>query len=739
MRRLARFAILLYMLTGFLLNSQESNTTLSRLERATVFIMQAQGENLSVRCVGSGTIVRADGLILTNAHHVVRSSACPGETIIIAMSIDAGSPPIPKYRAEIVQADNGLDIALLRIVREFDGRLIERNNFPILPFVDISVTDDIELDRTVNVIGYGGIGNDPVQTTRGTISGFIAEPSGGAASWVKMATFTTISGTVTGGGVYNSDGQLIGIPTTAPVTIENNRLNCIALEDTNNDGIINSSDRCIPLGEPISVIRPIAFARSLIRAASLGLNLEILTTPRFQTTPLDRPRVTRLFSAPFVTDGTPSTVVGSLPAGTSSHYLFFDYENMTPQTTFEVRVSIDGVPNATFSLPSVRWSGAQSGLWYVGSSGQPYPNGTYEFRIFIDGISSATHRIVIGDVATPTPACSNVVFGLLDSAGNLQGNGYVLPTGTTATARFIFQNLFAGIAWSVIWYYNGSLIARTDDGWRSDSGENGSYSVSLQPQGGLITGKYRVEIYLNGLLSCTGDFVIAGAQQAALPVVFSNLEFLRSEGLLPPRGNPANTFPDGAETLYARFDWQQIAPGTPWRLEWLVDNIPFYTQAVPWSNPESGLQYTMRLTTPSSIPDGAYSVRLYVNEILLATANVSIGIGQLAIDRLSQSEGVNVRGRIIDADTRQGIAGVMFILISEDFSIREFVWNQEQIYDTATTDRNGYFEIQRPLVFDAPYSVMIVHEGYLPISADGFIVKVDSDNPLELLITMMRD
>lgn len=734
------FVVLFYLMLccHALLHGQQT-AVLSRIERATVFILQAEGESLSIRCVGSGTLVRSDGLILTNAHHVVRSSTCTGDTLIVAMSIDAGAPPIPKYRAEIVQADSGLDIAILRIVREFDGRLIERANFPILPFVEVAVSDDIQLDRTVSVVGYSGLGNDPVTTTRATISGFIDEPSGGTASWVKMATFTPIAGTVTGGGVYNAEGQLIGIPTTVPVTIDNNRFNCIALEDTNEDGVINDSDRCVPLGEPITAIRPIAFARPLIRAASLGLKLEILTAPRFSSTPLDRPRVTRVFSAPFVIEGMPSTVVGALPAGTTSHYVFFDYENMTPQTVFEVRVSIDGVPNPTFSLPTVRWSGAQNGLWYVGSSGQPYPNGIYEFRIFIDGIASATHRIVIGEAPTRSPSCSNVVFGLLDSAGNLEGNGYVLPTGVTATARFIFQNLFAGLTWSVIWYYNGVLIARTDDAWRADNGESGSYAVSLQPQGGLTTGKYRAEIYFNGLLSCTGDFVIAGARQAALPVVFSNLEFLRSEGLLPPRGNPASTFPDGAGTLYARFDWQQIASGTPWRLEWLVDGIPFYTLSSPWSNPENGLQYTMRLTAPSNIPDGSYSIRLYVNNILLATASVSVGIGQLAIDRLAQSAGVSVRGRIVDADTKEGIAGVMFILISEDFSVREFTWNQEQVYDTAITDRSGYFELQRPLVFNAPYSVMIAHQGYLPISADGFSVKEDSPNPLELLITLTRD
>lgn len=732
---LGLFLLLLLSVTN---RAQEQGFSLERLQRATVFIMQVEGRNLNLRCVGTGTIVRPDGLILTNAHHTVRSPSCSGDTLIIALTLNVNEPPIPKYRAEVVQADNGLDLALLRITREFDGRLIGTSELPPLPFISLADSDDVRLDDTITFVGYSGVGNEAISTIRGTVRGFIAEPSAGDKAWIKTIATAPIAGVMTGGGAYNAQGQLVGIPTTAPLAVDSGG-NCLRLEDSNGDGVINNADVCVPLGNPISALRPANFARILIRSASLNLRVETLTAPRFDITPLDRPQITRIFSSPAVVDGNPSTVVGSLPAGTTSHYLFFSYQNMTPQTVYELRVTIDGIPDATFSLPPVRWSGGERGLWYIGSVGQPYPNGEYKFDLFIDGVSAASHTLNISGPALATPAFSNIVFGLLDDSGNLQGNGYVLPTGSTATARFIFQNIRPNTAWTAIWYYNGAQVVRTDDVWRAENGESGSYSISLQPENGLVPGNYRVELYLDNLLSASGDFVIAGAQQGALPTAFTNIEFLRASGLQPPTGNPSSSFPDGAETLYARFDWQQIALGTQWKLQWLVDESVFYEQVGPWTSPETGARFTLRLTAQEGIPDGLYRVRIFVNNILLATSTVSIGIGQLAIDRFSQASGVQLRGQIVDAETGEGIEGVTFIVISEDFAVNEFVWDATQVTALAVTDRNGNFEIDRLLAFSTPYSVLIATQGYLPLSADGFSFAPDRGSVVEMFIPMVRD
>lgn len=724
----------------FQAQSTPSGLDLERIQRATVFVMQVQdtGDDLILTCAGTGTIIRYDGLVLTNAHNTLQSENCPGDDIVIAMSPDLDEPPVPRYRASIAQADAGLDLALLRIDREFDGRLIDPGSLPLLPFVELGNSDEVRLDNTLTVVGYPGVGNEAVDVSAGTVTAFISAANSTQA-WIK--TNAVIPGMMSGGGAYDRDGRLIGIPTTAPANRDAPNAVCLEIEDTNQDGLVNSADSCVPIGDFINALRPSNFAQSLLRGASLGLEVETLTSPSVTTTSGDAPQFSRLFFSPSVVNGQPSTIVGNLPTGTNSLYLFFDYDNMTPETVYEVRVNVDGLPNSTFSLPPVRWSGGASGLWHVGSGGQPWPNGVYEFRLFINGLAAGSNTIVIGGAPEPRPTFRNVVFGLLDEDGNLIGNGFVLPTGNTASARFIHENMPPGQPWTAIWTYNGLPIegARVESNW--DGAENGSSVTNLQPTGGLVPGNYRLELYIDGRLSASGDFVVAGARGgSALPLIFEDLHFTRAGNPTAAlTSSPANTFPDGADALYVLFDWRQLAPGTRWTLQWRVDGGLFYEREIPWNVAESGENYLLRLTAPGGVPDGSYEVRLSVNDIQLAEETASVGIGQLSIDRFAIGGGTQLRGQIIDAQTGMGIEGVTFILITEDFSVADFVYDREQIYALAMTDRNGRFEIDRALQWGSPYSVLIQAEGYLPLAADGFTVQAFHGNPLEMRIPLMRD
>ncbi|MEO1644060.1 MAG: trypsin-like peptidase domain-containing protein [Chloroflexota bacterium] len=738
---------------GFWTQAQDERSfDLNRIQRATVFIIQAGGDDLDTRCVGTGTIVRFDGLILTNAHNVVPTEACPGEDLIISMSLDADEPPVPKYRARIAQVDIGLDLALLRIDRELDGRIIDPASLPILPFVGVSPTDTMALDDTLTIVGYPDLGNSSTQAIRATATAFMSEPSGGNQSWVKISAAMNVPGLMSGGGAYNQAGELVGIPTSAPITTGADSSQCLLLEDTNDDGFINSDDGCVPVGDAISVVRPVSFARPLIRSAALGLEVETLTAPPSQAVITEQPSVDRLYFATVVTNNLPSQVVGSAPAGTTSLYLFFDYQNFSEDTVYEVRVSVNGVPSQTFSLPPVRWSGGQNGLWYIGSSGQPWANGVYEFRILVNGLVVGTNEITVGGLPQEAPRFSDVVFGLLDDSGNLQGQTYVLPTGDLPSARFIYRNMTPGTNWMTVWYYNGVAIPETQivNQWAQADGADGSRNEIIRPDGGLLPGNYRVDLFVGpdvpGLrLSTTGDFVVAGAPEGVLPDVFTNIQFFRAENdFADPSTVPGESFPDGANTIYAQFDWQRIAPGTIWTMQWLVDGDVFYEQTTAWNTQDSGTGYQMRLTAPEDLPDGTYTLNLLINDILLESAEVSVGIGQLEINRLEEIGGLQLGGQIVDADSGIGIEGATFVLITEDFSIADFVWDAEQVYALAVADRDGRFEIDRPLEFDSPYSVYVIAEGYLPITQDGFLINTENlaeagGSPLDMLIPLTKD
>ncbi len=732
------FLILLSLNVGSVVGQATADALdIERIQSATVYIMQAYSveEDLVITCVGSGTIVNRSGLILTNAHNTVSGSGCSGDILVIALSIRPNEPPVPKYRAEIVQVSPGLDLALLRIISRLDGRLIESGTLA-LPFVELGNSDLVDLDETIVIIGYSGIGSSPVGVERGTVNSFVAEPSGGEKSWIK--TSASIPGVMSGGGAYNREGQLIGIPTTAPIMNQSRDVACRFIQDSNRDGLINDNDICIPIGGFINALRPSNFARPLLRAASLGLTVTPLMLDTVgQGRSDDIGQLSNLFFSPAVVDGMPTTVISSLPLGSSSLYLFFDYENMSPEAVYELRVTVDGIPNQVFSLAPVRWSGGKHGLWYIGSSGQPWPPGVYEFTLVVNGIANEAKRLVVGGPVELNPMFSNIVFGIQDARGNILGNAYVLPKGNIASARFIYQNMENGAEWTEIWYYNGTERRRNTTLW--EDGESGSKTISIEVPEGLPSGNYRLTLYLGSNLAAVSDFAIAGAQQGVFPEVFVDPHF--TTGGTPAEAVKAQaikTLSAGVSDFYVTFDWQQIMPGTLWTMRWLVDGDIFYEQTTPWSGPESGQGFWVNLAGTNGIPDGTYRMDLLVNNVQLNSSEVQIGIGQLPIDRFAQASGIQLRGQIRDADTREGIPGVTFILISADFSVEDFVWDANQIYALATTDRNGYYQIDRPLDVDTPYSVMIAADGYLPIAGDGFTVTTKDPNPLDMIIELTR-
>ena len=490
-RHLAALVVCILLLFVLPANAQDGTLgiDLERIQRATVFVIQTRdvGGRSVTTCVGSGTIVSRTGLIVANAHNTVQNRDCPGDRIIIAMTIRPDTPPIPSYYVEIAQVNEGLDLALLRVTQNLNNRLIDPEELA-LPFVEVSDSSQVEIDDTITVVGYPGIGNeDTVDTVRGTVTGFVAEPSGGERAWFK--TEAPIPGTMTGGGVYDRTGRLIAVPTTVPVVPLISDATCPIIDDTNNDGTVSRADSCVPIGGFINALRPSNFVRPLLRGASLGINVERLSRTNLDLDSGGEPEFSRLFISPSVVQGMPTTVASSLPTGTTSLYLFFDYRNFTPQTIYELRVSINGTPSPEFSLPPVQWSGGTSGLWYIGSSGQPWPNGTYEFRLFIDGLSAASKAITIGGPAQERPTFSKVAFGLLDDSGVFQGESYVLPAGNTVEARFIYRNMQPGMNWGAVWYFNGGVLTQQQSSWAGNAEltdpVNGTRPISIDVAQGL--------------------------------------------------------------------------------------------------------------------------------------------------------------------------------------------------------------------------------------------------------------
>jgi len=216
---------------------------------------------------GSGSIISADGLILTNAHVVLAPRNFTLGGLVVALTLEPDEPPEPTYFADVMQADVDLDLAVVRIVSDLDGNPVDGRglNLPVVPLGD---SDILALGDEVTILGYPGIGGETITLTSGEVSGFTAESNVGKRAFIK--TSATIAGGNSGGMALNALGELIGIPTQVGSGGNADIVDCRPLADTNRDGSVDEGDTCIPTGGFINALRPLRLALPLINAAAEG-------------------------------------------------------------------------------------------------------------------------------------------------------------------------------------------------------------------------------------------------------------------------------------------------------------------------------------------------------------------------------------------------------------------------------------------------------------------------------------
>ena len=72
---------------------------------------------------GSGTLISADGLILTNGH-VVDNRNNDYSQLQIALTVVQDEPPDVKYTAEIQTVDYAIDLAVIKITKTIGGNAV---------------------------------------------------------------------------------------------------------------------------------------------------------------------------------------------------------------------------------------------------------------------------------------------------------------------------------------------------------------------------------------------------------------------------------------------------------------------------------------------------------------------------------------------------------------------------------------------------------------------------------------
>jgi serine protease Do len=140
--------------------------------------------------LGSGVLVRPDGLIVTN-NHVIAGA----DQITVALSDKR------EFEAKVVAAEERLDLALLKI--DSGGE-----DLPVLALRD---SDDLEVGDLVLAIGNPfGVGQT---VTSGIVSGVARTNTGIGDFGYFIQTDAAINPGNSGGALIATDGRLVGIPT----------------------------------------------------------------------------------------------------------------------------------------------------------------------------------------------------------------------------------------------------------------------------------------------------------------------------------------------------------------------------------------------------------------------------------------------------------------------------------------------------------------------------------------------
>ena len=216
---------------------------------------------------GSGSVISSDGLILTNAHVVLSDKFYDVQDLVVAFTVNPDYPAEPRYYAEVMQVNEGLDLAVIRVTTDLNRNPVDRATLG-LPAVALGDSDALELGGDLTIMGYPGIGGATITLTSGKVGGFTSESGVGQRAFIK--TSATISGGNSGGLAVNANEELIGVPTQLGYGGDDQYVDCRVLADTNRDGYVDDNDSCIPTGGFINALRPVKLALPLIEAARRG-------------------------------------------------------------------------------------------------------------------------------------------------------------------------------------------------------------------------------------------------------------------------------------------------------------------------------------------------------------------------------------------------------------------------------------------------------------------------------------
>lgn len=379
---------------------------------------------------GSGTILTADGLILTNAH--VAAPDAPGQAVqygwpgpdepvarlVIRMTESEDAPPVERYRASVVAVDGYLDIAVIQVDATADGGGLNADALD-LPFIPLGDSDLLRAGDPLTVVGFPGIGGDTVSVDHGDVSGFRDDDHIGQRGWIKTSAVVHFGNS--GGLAANENGEIVGVPTRAPE----------GTDPTDVGGF--------------QLLRPINLAMPVIEAAMSGSDYG--PSP-YVVSGSGRERVTfRGWGDPASTGCEPEDMLAGYPSGAKVIQPIFDWSEINPDVDVLVWLIRNPANPETAELVRVlqgRWEDEPSGTCLAVDLGNErgFEDGPYVAAFFIGPDLRLAAEGSMTIPAASTPGADEVVLSgtIIDAGSGLPIGGALVVVLDPATDVDVWLN-----------------------------------------------------------------------------------------------------------------------------------------------------------------------------------------------------------------------------------------------------------------------------------------------------------
>ncbi len=215
---------------------------------------------------GSGTIVDANGTVLTNAHVALDTTHRP-LWLLVGETVDPRDFPRWAYIGRSTVFDPAVDLAIVEPVYGLDGAELAEGEVQLRPMPIGAGPNDVQLDDQVWMIGYPGVGGAYVKRIPAQVVGYDVDQDNAELNpgWIMVSPAPAPGNS--GGTVVDAEGNLVAVPTQGGA----GDIRCLdGMSTGKQDGLIDPPTECISMTSDLGRVRPIPEGYDLLMARAGG-------------------------------------------------------------------------------------------------------------------------------------------------------------------------------------------------------------------------------------------------------------------------------------------------------------------------------------------------------------------------------------------------------------------------------------------------------------------------------------